>query len=600
MHHPEIAVPKTIMISEKRPKISLLACIACRRRKSRCVLENKSPPCVYCKKRGLTCDFQQRGKRGPSRKTVSKQVLLEDSERYLEVSDNHINETLLSQPHHYLSVENHYGQHKGIAQTQYNEKFVQSLPCWLRPMSTDIICSRPVFEDLIRVFLKELYPLTPCVHRPTFVKELDSGREKHDPVFLAFLMAMVAYTISTVPRKILDYKAREPNFRYATYRELFAKCREAIVQIKLSPYWVSGKNNSLYHFNTLFLLSMADVFVEGNYVRAKCMSMEAISILMSLKSYKWPSGFHGLNAIEVELRKRTFWLGYFLTTMVNVADEDNDFYTTNLFGVRDIKNLIPAQVDDEYISEDSVGTQPEGFPSLLVGFYHNIMIHSALEFPEISLRQPLLEASPSANEYHVAQLLERVKQKRAEVPLFLCSWEHEDTDGAHATVIVPKDCSLTCNWYSVDSDTVKIQLEIQRSNIGVTQLWLQNMLLEKIEQYRGKRAQQEPNATDDYYLSLKSNLEELEFWKERDGICRNLLKALSSVSLENAEPNGLPLILKLRMMASSLIRHTLSDQRGVLQRAEAYFVELLDIIVHIETHRGTHQESQSWNAFNRL
>lgn len=588
------------MSEEKRPKISLLACIACRRRKSRCVLENNNPPCVYCKKRGLTCDFQQRGKRGPSRKTISKRELSEDTEKDLEISENYINETLLNQPHHYLSIENHYGQHKDIAQAQYNEKFVQSLPCWLRPMSTDIICSRPVFEDLIRTFLKELYPLTPCIHRPTFVKELDSGREKHDPVFLALLMALVAYTISTIPRKILDYKANDPNFRYASYRELFSKCREAIVQIKMSPYWVSGKNNSLYHFNTLFLLSMADVFVEGNYVRAKCMSMEAISVLMSLKSYKWPSGFKGLNPIEVELRKRTFWLGYFLTTMVNVADEENDFYATNLFGVRDIENLIPAQVDDEYINEDCILTQPEAFPSLMVGFYHNIMIHSALEFPLLSPRQPLLGASSSADEYHVSQLLERIKQKRAEIPLFLCSWEHEDTDGADASITVPKDNCLITGWYSIDSDTIKIQLEIQRSNIGVTQLWLQNMLLEKIEQYRADRTEQDPTAADDYYLSLKHNLEELEFWKERDGICRNLLKALSSVSLENAEPNGLPLILKLRMMASSLIRHTLSDQRGVLQRAEAYFVELLDIIVHIEAHRGTDQEAQSWNAFNRL
>lgn len=57
--------------------------------------------------------------------------------------------------------------------------------------------------------------------------------------------------------------------------------------------------------------------------------------------------------------------------------------------------------------------------------------------------------------------------------------------------------------------------------------------------------------------------------------------------LQNMELNDPSLIYKLRMMASSLIKHTMTDKYGILNKAESYLSlsKILDLMVKLEAHR---------------
>lgn len=48
--------------------------------------------------------------------------------------------------------------------------------------------------------LQQVYPLTPCLHRPTFIANLAKRLDKTDPVFFALTLNVLASTLVQVPR----------------------------------------------------------------------------------------------------------------------------------------------------------------------------------------------------------------------------------------------------------------------------------------------------------------------------------------------------------------------------------------------------------------
>jgi hypothetical protein len=54
-----------------------------------------------------------------------------------------------------------------------------------------------------------VYPLTPCLHRPTFVSNLTARRDKTDPVFFALTLTVLASTLVQVPRSLVNLDKSE-------------------------------------------------------------------------------------------------------------------------------------------------------------------------------------------------------------------------------------------------------------------------------------------------------------------------------------------------------------------------------------------------------
>jgi len=80
---------------------------------------------------------------------------------------------------------------------------VPPLSYYYRPRRLEEIAPRDTISLIIALFFDFVYPLTPCIHKPSFMADLHSHREERDPLFFALVMSTVASTLVQVPRSYL-------------------------------------------------------------------------------------------------------------------------------------------------------------------------------------------------------------------------------------------------------------------------------------------------------------------------------------------------------------------------------------------------------------
>ena len=97
------------------------------------------------------------------------------------------------------------------------------------PHRLEDIASRDTISLIIALFFDFVYPLTPCVHRPSFMADLHSHREERDPLFFALVMSTVASTLVQVPRSYLPMER-------SVVRKLAQTCYEASRHITIVSY----------------------------------------------------------------------------------------------------------------------------------------------------------------------------------------------------------------------------------------------------------------------------------------------------------------------------------------------------------------------------
>ena len=80
---------------------------------------------------------------------------------------------------------------------------VPSLSYYYRPRRLDEIAPRETIFLIIALFFDFVYPLTPCIHKQSFMADLHSRREERDPLFFALVMSTLASTLVQLPRSYL-------------------------------------------------------------------------------------------------------------------------------------------------------------------------------------------------------------------------------------------------------------------------------------------------------------------------------------------------------------------------------------------------------------
>lgn len=106
---------------------------------------------------------------------------------------------------------------------------IPPLSYYYRPHRLEDIAPRDTILLIIALFFDFVYPLTPCVHKPSFMADVHSRREERDPLFFALVMSTVASTLVQVPRSYL------PMERHAV-RKLAQTCHEASRHISVVSY----------------------------------------------------------------------------------------------------------------------------------------------------------------------------------------------------------------------------------------------------------------------------------------------------------------------------------------------------------------------------
>ena len=106
---------------------------------------------------------------------------------------------------------------------------IPPLSYYYRPHRLEDVVPRETVSLILALFFDYVYPLTPCLHKPSFMADVHARREERDPLFFALVMSTVASTLIQVPRSYI------PMERHAV-RKLAQACHEASRHITVVSY----------------------------------------------------------------------------------------------------------------------------------------------------------------------------------------------------------------------------------------------------------------------------------------------------------------------------------------------------------------------------
>ena len=544
------------------------ACDACRTRKARChsreapqsgfgsaesgLGKDRNDPrsisCQRCLRLGLACTYQLPfGVRGPRRRTPAQRTPETSSSGRVnsQLSTSNTNLTTNDSVHPsaelYLvssgsgsipsdsqqwplsphTVSTHRSPSTSYVQTSIGEEF----------------CTKDLLKRILSDYLEHLYPLIPVVHRPTFHRDLCENRDLYDDDFFGLILSLSAVTVGTMPNRFKEYKACATPLRFRTRTEMIRYCHDRVHCLRGHDFF---ENINYNKWAASYLLGIA-LFQIGEHNQARMIEVESMQLARLLGLHQI-SEYAGLNCIEAQLRKKAFWLmfyGYVHAQYQNLRKERLTYLDANILAYLNLEQLMPLEVDDEYIDEHKVLAQPEGVISVVVGFNTASRVFwTALQSPTAEPGDCYCEKSRSslAQYHHLKSRLHELRYMLDSLPPQLRQWQSTGDDP---------------NLYGPDPENSRIlhaQYATTRANIHVTHLWLQSILLDQVDAILLN-----PSICEKLGPSVPDHQAR---WIEREHICRQLLHVLWNIPDVFLEPNGHHLL--------SLTRTTLHSRRLII------------------------------------
>ncbi|KAI0250776.1 fungal-specific transcription factor domain-containing protein [Lactifluus subvellereus] len=435
------------------------------------------------------------------------------------------------------------------------------LSYYYRPHSLEDVAPRDTIMLIVALFFDFVYPLSPCVHKPSYMADLHARREERDPLFFALVMSTVASTLVQLPRSYL------PMGRHAV-RKLAQTCHEASRHISVASYDPpTSMHVVIRYFDCIYH------FCEGHDATQHAAFGEAAHIAVTLRMHE-ESSYEGLDFIECEVRRRTFWLLF-------GADKSMSILLGRPICLRDEDCTVhfPKELDDEYITPSAYLPQPHGKPSLVSGLNYITRIFALLG--EILVRIRMDRRSPPQGQYAKARL-EEVKSLHSRImsalvhapePLRLKQTSQtaipSDYSGAgfrQATFAEVKDFFDNPNASRANALNPFL---VMQANLYVTQQVVRFV----VEQYRDELETQIRGTTDEQRMS-----------DDREAVASDLLNVLHNIPIQSIATNGPSLVHKVRFVASTLLDavRKVETAPATAARAHAYLWDFLSILSEIE------------------
>ena len=133
---------------------------------------------------------------------------------------------------------------------------IPPLSYYHRPRSLDDIAPRECISHIIALFFDFVYPLTPCIHKPSFMADLHAKREERDPLFFALVMSTLASTLVQVPRSYLPMER-------SAGRKLAQMCYEASRHITIVSYDPPTSMHVVIRYLYVFRLLYLAIFIRS-------------------------------------------------------------------------------------------------------------------------------------------------------------------------------------------------------------------------------------------------------------------------------------------------------------------------------------------------
>ncbi|EGN98442.1 hypothetical protein SERLA73DRAFT_55337, partial [Serpula lacrymans var. lacrymans S7.3] len=439
---------------------------------------------------------------------------------------------------------------------------IPPLSYYYRPHRLEDIAPRDTISLIIALFFDFVYPLTPCIHKPSFMADLHSRREERDPLFFALVMSTVASTLVQVPRSYLPMER-------SVVRKMAQTCYEASRHISIASYDPpTSMHVVVRYFDCVYH------FCEGHDATQHAAFGEAAHIAVTLRMHEEAS-YEGLDPIECEVRRRTFWLLF-------GADKSMSILLGRPICLRDEDCTVhfPKELDDEYITPSAYLPQPHGKTALVSGLNYISRIFALLG--EILVRIRVDKRSPPQGQFATARLEEvqslhsrilaalvhtpeplRLKQTRQHSNL---SPDYGGAGFRQATFAEVKD--FFENPKASRANALNPFLVMQ-ANLYVTQQLVRFV----IEQYR-----------DELITSLQGNIDEHQVAEDREAVASDLLNILHSIPIQSIATNGPSLVHKVRFVASTLLDAVRKAETAPASaaRAHAFLWDFLSILSEIE------------------
>lgn len=438
---------------------------------------------------------------------------------------------------------------------------IPPLSYYYRPHRLEDIAPRDTILLIIALFFDFVYPLTPCVHKPSYMADVHSRREERDPLFFALVMSTVASTLVQVPRSYL------PMERHAV-RKLAQTCHEASRHISVASYDPpTSMHVVIRYFDCVYH------FCEGHDATQHAAFGEAAHIAVTLRMHE-ESSYEGLDLIECEVRRRTFWLLF-------GADKSMSILLGRPICLRDEDTTcnFPRELDDEYITPSAYLPQPHGKTAIVSGLNYTSRIFALLG--EILVRIRVDKRSPPQGQFLTARLEEvqalhqRIVSALAHAPEPLrlkqshghsIPPEYGGAGFRQATFAEVKDFFDNPNASRANALNPFL---VMQANLYVTQQLVRFV----IEQYR-----------DELVTSLQGNVDETRVAEDRESVASDLLNILHSIPIQSIATNGPSLVHKVRFVASTLLDAVRKAETAPASaaRAHAYLWDFLSILSEIE------------------
>ncbi|CAK7206835.1 hypothetical protein SEUCBS139899_009641 [Sporothrix eucalyptigena] len=394
------------------------------------------------------------------------------------------------------------------------------------------------FEFAINTFLNLMYPLVPLVERSSFLKRLEKGRTNPDPGLFRLCISICAFTMGCFTKKFaqLSVDAHSMILRAC---QLFAISRLQSDAMDL--------DSCVSHI----FLAMARSAVS--------LSMDGWSIANEgiLRCRELGIGdrerYAGLPLMEQQIRKRTFWVYFIMLITDRLLSSIPHTITIGDYTTTDWSFLVPEEVpDDQPDSATSEASGGPNEPSVISAFIGLVLVYlpaaRVLSSGVISVNQP-----PKTLLRELAIIHSDIQEATKNRPPHL----HIQQDRPPAT-------------------TTERQLDIMRTNIDTSSLFLQSYLVEQsISLYESTEKPVFDNP----------NIGRPRIWTLRIEAAAELLSCLTKSSPEALESNGAFLVSKIKAIAATLIpreEDMLPNFDEVRKQGETYVRELVQFIEKLD------------------
>ncbi|KAF8581867.1 hypothetical protein K439DRAFT_1653947 [Ramaria rubella] len=228
-------------------------------------------------------------------------------------------------------------------------------------------CISPdLMDTLVQCYLSTSYYLMPFLHVPTFLADYGNPLKWGEPGFASFILAMCCLS----SRHIDDPRPRTapttpPGTDAGTrWFDLFTRLRT------LPP----ADRPTLYTIQAVLLAAIYAIGL-GKLSKAFALLSEAVTLSFDAGLHRSTAQYAAFTPLEDEIRKRTFWAVYIWDKQAAAA-----FGRPPLLRLRDCDVGEPAVVDDEFVTAEGVGRQPEGRPpSCMEAFVATVRYYTVLE-----------------------------------------------------------------------------------------------------------------------------------------------------------------------------------------------------------------------------